>query len=84
MKSGQLSCRLLVSKWSTRPVISLRPVRRLLMVSGPFAGRWLVSVGSSRPVVRLRLVRRPLRLAGGLVCCGCWSVNLGQLSGLGR
>ena len=44
--------------------ISLRPVKRLLMVSGQFADRWLVSAGNSRPVVRLRLVSRLLRVSG--------------------
>ena len=60
---GQLRGRLLVSKWSTGPVISLRLVRRLLMMSSQLAGRWLASTGSSRLVVRLRPVSRLLRVS---------------------
>ena len=50
-------------------LISLRPVKRLLMMSGQLVGQWLLSAGNSRLVVRLRPVSRLLRVVGrsGLV-----------------
>ena len=55
---------LLVIEGSTGPVISIRPVSRMLKKRGRLGGRWLVSGGSTRPVIRLRLMRRLLMKSG--------------------
>ena len=66
----------LVGMWrvgSTRPVISLRPVRGLLMKSGRQVGQLLVSDGSTRLVIRLCPVSRLLMKSGwwiGLLLSG--------------
>ena len=60
MESGWLIGRLLMSAGSSRPVVRLRPVSRLLRV----AGRLNMLVGQSGLVISLRPVYRLLSNSG--------------------